>query len=335
MIHTMRGAGYVLKPAVVRRGASRRSPRAWSSPRSRWWRVRRRCSSARPRRWRCTRYLDRPARPRRAGVARPRSPPAAAAPTRPTATTVGRRRPTRHPARRRPAPGILAAATSRAAPVRRSEHRGRRAGYLDALDAPCSADVPADGARRTTSTCRASASYRVAGRPTPHGADRRRRPADRRRSTARSRSWSCWEVAARRCSASPRPPAPAWSSYAASCGRCARSPPTAHTVAELPLASGRDRPGRAGARAPHRRAHRGRPGRRRAQHAARPRRVVARPRGTAASSRCASSSPTPPTSCARRWPRSRATPSWPAAAPTTPRTTRHRARQGRGGVRRG
>ena len=76
---------------------------------------------------------------------------------------------------------------------------------------------------------------------------------------------------------------------------------TAHAVAELPLAVGRDRtltervPER-----PHRRAHRGRPGRRRPEHAARARRVLAGRRGTAASSRCGSSSPTPPTSCGRR-----------------------------------
>ena len=33
MIHTMRGAGYVLKPATMRCC----SPRGWSSPPSRWW----------------------------------------------------------------------------------------------------------------------------------------------------------------------------------------------------------------------------------------------------------------------------------------------------------
>ena len=59
---------------------------------------------------------------------------------------------------------------------------------------------------------------------------------------------------------------------------------TAHTVAELPLASGEIDLDRAGARAPHRRAHRGRPGRRRAQHAARPRGDVA---GRAAPQRAA------------------------------------------------
>ena len=80
---------------------------------------------------------------------------------------------------------------------------------------------------------------------------------------------------------------------------------------------GRDRPDDAGARAAHRRAHRGRPGRRGAQHAAR---ATSRPSlgaRHAASSRSASSSPTPPTSCARRWPRSRATPSCARAVPTT------------------
>ena len=44
---------------------------------------------------------------------------------------------------------------------------------------------------------------------------------------------------------------------------------TAHPVSELPLASGEIDADRAGARPPDRRAHRGRPGRRRAQHAAR------------------------------------------------------------------
>ena len=44
MIHTMRGAGYVLKPADVSRVSSPRSPPGWSSPRSCWspWS---RCSS--------------------------------------------------------------------------------------------------------------------------------------------------------------------------------------------------------------------------------------------------------------------------------------------------
>ena len=40
-------------------------------------------------------------------------------------------------------------------------------------------------------------------------------------------------------------------------------------------------------------------------------------RGTAASSRCGSSSPTPPTSCGRRWPRSTGTPSCPVVRRTT------------------
>ena len=55
------------------------------------------------------------------------------------------------------------------------------------------------------------------------------------------------------------------------------------------------------------------------------------PSGTAASSRCASSWPTPRTSCGRRSRRSPATPSSPAAGPTT-RRRRHGARQGRDGV---
>ena len=80
---------------------------------------------------------------------------------------------------------------------------------------------------------------------------------------------------------------------------------------------GRDRADRAGARAPHRRGT--------------PRSARWGPRstpcwstwsrrwrpGTAASSRCGSSSRTPRTSCARRSPPSRGTPSWPAAARTT------------------
>ncbi len=50
---------------------------------------------------------------------------------------------------------------------------------------------------------------------------------------------------------------------------------TAHTVAELPLASGEIELAERVPERPDRRAHRGRPGRRRPQHAARPRRVVA------------------------------------------------------------
>ena len=90
--------------------------------------------------------------------------------------------------------------------------------------------------------------------------------------------------------------------------RARRTPPAAAAARgrrdrargrRLPLAVGRDRPDRAGPRPPHRRAHRGRPGRAppstRCSTTSRPRST----RGTAASSRCASSSPTPPTSCAR------------------------------------
>ena len=61
-------------------------------------------------------------------------------------------------------------------------------------------------------------------------------------------------------------------------------------------------------------AHRGRPGRRRLQRDARPRRAAPSTRGTRASSGCASSSPTPRTSCARRSPRSGGMPSCPAAS---------------------
>ena len=84
---------------------------------------------------------------------------------------------------------------------------------------------------------------------------------------------------------------------------------TAHEVTELPLESGEIGETDPGARRPHRPAHRGR-----ARSAPRSTRCspTSRPRstpGTAARRGCASSSPTPPTSCGPRSPPSAATPS--------------------------
>ena len=75
---------------------------------------------------------------------------------------------------------------------------------------------------------------------------------------------------------------------------------TAHEVAALPLSQRRDRHDRAGARDAHRRADRGR--RRSAPPSTRCSRTSSThsTSGTAVSSRCGSSSPTPPTSCGRR-----------------------------------
>ena len=140
-----------------------------------------------------------------------------------------------------------------------------------------------------------------------------------------------WEVAAGALAMRCWPPAPRCCSYAASCGRCARSPRPRTRSPSCRWPTGDDRPDRAGARAPHRRAHRGRPGRRGAQHAARPRRDVAR---RAAPQRAAGAAvrrrrlarAAHPAGDDRRLHRAGPPP------PRRPRRYRDRAGQGRGGV---
>ena len=159
--------------------------------------------------------------------------------------------------------------------------------------------------------------------PSTSATDDRWSPACRpTTSTTRSRRWSGWRLLLGLLGrASPRA---AWarSSYAASCGRCARSPTprtgspscrcprarsTCPTGCPTHLTDERTEVGQVGAALNTLLEHV---------------ESVASARGTAASSRSASSWRTRRTSCAPRWPRSPATPSWPAADPTTPRPPR-------------
>ena len=306
MIHTMRGAGYVLKPAELSRCAAPLPPRSPSRLVATAGRAGRRSSrllvARRDHAWRCaatstasstsrsqhdpaTRRSPRGRRQRRAGR------PATATATTATGPRFGSATPSRH-------------ADRAARPRRRSRRRGhatgrRRRARRDVRAGTSCDDVPADGQSHVVDLPGVG-DYRV------RAVSRRRRPRSvaglpTAASTTPSPAW-CWS---RRCSALARrswsPPAPACSLVRRQlrplrevAGDRARRWPT------LPLSSGEIG---TTVRVPddaHRRAHRGRPGRRRAEHAARPRRARPRRRGTAASSRCASSSPTPPTSCARR-----------------------------------
>ena len=255
------------------RTASPRSPRGWSSPRSRW-------SSL-------VAVLI--------GVAATAAPATPSSPTSSTTTCArragvlpapardgpGRPRPRPASARRRPARGT-------ADLVARRRHRvdaaGRGASATDAATRPplderrsdVLADVPADGERARGRPRRAwAATGSIARRPRRrHRGHRAADRADVDEAVASLIGWEALLIAARR--AAGRRGAGAARSYAASCARCTEVAATAHAVAELPLSEGEIDLTERVPDAPHRRAHRGRPGRRRAQHPARPRRDLAR-----------------------------------------------------------
>ena len=228
MIHTMRGAGYVLKPVAVNRLRDSLTSAAGRSPRSALVALVSLLIGAGHRRSRCATYLDRPARRRRA---RPRA--AAQRRTRrpAAATTAGDRaagddrgsgRPAarpgrRHAQRRRRDDGDRAASLT-AGPAARPRSP-RPASVIDALG-----DVPADGDVHDVDLARRSA---TTGSRAEHRRRHRRSPAcptERRRRDASSR-W-CWREALLVLLGVARGRgAPALSSYAASCARCARSPP--------------------------------------------------------------------------------------------------------------
>ena len=232
-----------------------------------------------------TRLPQRPARPRRC--------------TRPCERAAGRLRTGGGPAARRPArrrrrrrrPATAASGTvtprhahrafgdAYGAP-RRGDHRRRRSAAA-LHDAPLRHAGGRPGRRRrpTSSTCPGVGDYRVeAATPRTRG-QAGRRPAD-----APDRRHHRQPGLLRRCCS-------AWPAVALAgvLGRGAGAPPAAAAARggrhrprgqpRLPAVQRRDRHDGPGARRAHRRAHRGRPGRRRAQHPARPRR--ARPRRAA------------------------------------------------------
>ena len=162
----------------------------------------------------------------------------------------------------------------------------------------------------STASCRPRHDHgrtrRHARRRPPDRADRAHRSADGR--SSRSATVGCGHRPRRRARHLARAPQP----RAAAPGRRdgdQRLADCRSTPGKVALAERVDRRG-------HRHPHRGGPGRRRLQRDARPRRRAPSTRGTRASSGCASSSPTPRTSCARRSPRSRGMPSCRAASPT-------------------
>ena len=191
------------------------------------------------------------------------------------------------------------------------------------------ADDPAERAPTSTS-CRCSSDARrrrpstatVAQRRPPGlgrlpGRDRRRprrtgrsssgcRPMTSRRPLESLVGWS--SLLDRSVAWSP-PAASAWSWCAGSSARSGRSPPPPTRSRSCRSTAARSARPSGYPTGPHRPAHRGGPGRRRAQHPARPTSSPRSTRGTAASSRSASSSPTPPTSSAPRCRPSRGTPS--------------------------
>ena len=147
----------------------------------------------------------------------------------------------------------------------------------------------------------------VPQRPGRHRRDRAAdRAATRARSTRARASSSPWSP---RSACWPSPAARRVAGRAAPCGRCDRVAATATRVSQLPLDRGEVALAeRVPAADTDARTEVGQVGRG-PQPAARPRRRRARRPGTRARSRCASSSPTPATSCARRWPPSAGTPS--------------------------
>ncbi|WP_278259515.1 hypothetical protein [Nocardioides convexus] len=141
------------------------------------------------------------------------------------------------------------------------------------------------GARRATASCRRRAS-RV--RPSWSACPPRTWTTPPPRSCGGRRRWRCSGSWPRRWPARP--------SYDGSLRPLTEVAATAHAVAEPAPGVRGDRGHRAGARAAHRSPHRGRPGGPGAQPACSPTWSPRCPRGTAASSRCASSWPTPRTS---------------------------------------
>ena len=314
MIHTVRGAGYVLKPggiaAACRRRRRTRCVRAWSRPSLVLLAVTLSViglvDDAGPAPVRLIGRLDargvRGERPVRRGPDGP-----ARAAGRVPLRAIARRRTFRRPRQgprhgRRDDPGRPGRATRRVQQPRRQDRRPCPHGTTAAAArgagrrAPAPTRRPADARRlpdrRDRAACDGTCCHRPARGPAQQTVTQpRRRPsssslaitlADRGRD--------------RRRAGAPRAAAPGTGRRHGPAGS-ARCP---LDRGEVELAE----------RVPRRRpAHRGRPGRRRAQPDARPRRRARwRPARTARCG-CASSSPTPATSCAPRSPRSAATPS--------------------------
>ena len=149
MIHTMRGAGYVLKPARLSRcaTASPHSPRGWSSPRSRWSSRRGGADRRRPRPLALNAQLTR----------------------RSTTTSSG---PGPGGARRRPAPGRCPGPGTAGTGQRRGRRPDRaawpRPADRDATSAPGWASGTSSASRRATRPCSSddalAAARRRAGR---------------------------------------------------------------------------------------------------------------------------------------------------------------------------